>query len=196
MAPLSPEALAALFTARTHGAFLDRPVDEAALRRLYELTRLGPTGGNTNPLRIVFVKSAAARERLRPALSPGNVDKTMKAPVTTILAWDTRFHERMPQLFPARPQMGESLAALPEAKRERMATQSANLSAGYFILAARSLGLDCGPMGGFDADKVDAAFLEGTGWRSLLLVNLGYGDATALHPRLPRLSFEEACRIE
>lgn len=194
---LSPTALDQLFLeARTHSGWVDRPVDAATLRRLYELSRMGPTGGNSSPGRFVFVTSAAAKERLRPALFPGNVDKTMAAPVTVIAAYDARFYEQMPKLFPARPEMGTSLAAMPEAVRDGMAQQSATLQAGYLILAARSLGLDCGPMGGFDRAKVDAAFLEGQPWKSTLLINLGYGDPSKLHPRNPRLSFEDACRVE
>jgi 3-hydroxypropanoate dehydrogenase len=191
------EELKLLFTeARTHSAWLDRPVPDDLLERLYALVRMGPSGGNAQPLRVVFVKSREAKERLRPALSPGNVDKTMNAPVTAIVAFDTRFYDKLPQLFPARPEMRDNIANLPEAQRERLGTTSALLQAGYLILAARALGLDCGPMGGFDPAKVDAAFLSESGWRSLLLVNLGYGDRDKLHPRLPRLSFEEACRVE
>lgn len=197
MSIVTEEVLSTLFIeARTHGAFLDRPVDDGLLKRLYEITRMGPTASNTQPLRVLFVRSVEAKERLRPALSAGNVDKTMKAPVTAILAWDTAFYDKIPQLFPARPEMKTSIAGLPEAKREAMAVQSATLQSGYFIIAARALGLDCGPMSGFEADKLNAAFFADGSARSLLLVNLGYGDATKLHPRNPRLSFEEACRIE
>lgn len=181
---------------RTANTFVDRPVDDATLRDLYALVRMGPTGGNTQPLRIVFVRSHDARERLRPALMPGNLDKTMQAPVTAILAWDTHFYERIPELFPARPQMKDVLAGLPEAERERLGAQSAHLQAGYLILAARALGLDAGPMGGFDAKQVDAAFFPDGRWRTLLLVNLGYGDPRGNFPRNPRLPFDEACRLE
>lgn len=193
--PVDEEALKTLFTeARTHRAWLDRPVDDALLRRLYELTRMGPTLANALPLRVLFVKGAA-KERLRPALDAGNVEKTMQAPVTAVLAVDTAFYEKMPALFPARPTMREFFAEMPEAARDAVAKQSAHLQAGYFLLAARALGLDCGPMGGFNASKVDEAFLQGTRWRSTLLVNLGYGDASKLFPRLPRLDFEEACKL-
>jgi 3-hydroxypropanoate dehydrogenase len=190
------DELRLLFTdARTHSAWIDRPVDPELLRRLYDLTRMAPTGGNSQPLRVVFAISQDAKERLQPALDPGNVDKTMAAPVTAILGYDAEFYEQLPRLFPARAGMKERIAGMPAERRERMAMQSANLQAGYFILAARALGLDCGPMGGFDAAQVDAAFLAGTSWRSLLLVNLGYGDAEKLYPRLPRLDFDDACRI-
>jgi 3-hydroxypropanoate dehydrogenase len=191
------EEIELLFTeARTHHAWLDQPVPDDLLERLYALVRMGPTGGNAQPLRVVFVKSREAKERLRPALMPGNVDKTMSAPVTAIVAYDARYYDKLPQLFPARPEMRDHIAGMPEAQRDRLGTQSALLQAGYLILAARALGLDCGPMGGFDAARVDADFFPDGGWRSLLLVNLGYGDRDKLFPRLPRLPFEEACRVE
>jgi 3-hydroxypropanoate dehydrogenase len=191
------EEIELLFTgARTHHAWLDRPVPDDLLERLYALVRMGPTGGNAQPLRIVFVKSREAKERLRPALMPGNVEKTMSAPVTAIVAFDARYYDKLPQLFPARPETRDRIAGMPEAQRDQLGTQSALLQAGYLILAARALGLDCGPMGGFVPAEVDAAFFPDGAWRSLLLVNLGYGDRDKLFPRLPRLSFEEACRIE
>lgn len=197
MAISRDEELKILFTdARSHNAWLDRPVDDALLHRLYELVRMGPTGGNTQPLRVVFVKSREGKEKLLPVLSPGNVDKTRGAPVTAIIAYDAEYWEKIPELFPARPEMKGYIASMPEAVRDRMGTQSATLQAGYFILAARALGLDCGPMGGFDPAKTDEAFLAGTTWKSLLLVNLGYGDQEKLFPRNPRLSFETACRID
>ncbi len=191
------EEIALLFTdARTHSHWLDRPVDDALLRRIYDLAKLGPTGGNSQPMRVVFVKSHTAKEKLRPALSPLNVDKTMSAPVTAIAAFDTEFYEQMPKLFPARPEMRDALAARPADARDRQAYQSATLQAGYLILAARAVGLDCGPMAGFDTAKVDAAFFADGKWKTTLLVNLGYGDTGRLFPRNPRLAFEEACRIE
>jgi 3-hydroxypropanoate dehydrogenase len=190
------EELDLLFTeARTHSAWLDRPVEDATLHRLYELTRIGPTGGNSQPLRVVFVKSTAAKELLRPTLAPLNVDKTMGAPVTAIIAYDVTVWEYLPKLFPARPEMKDRIAGQPPEARERQAEQGANIQAGYLILAARALGLDCGPMGGFDRAKVDAAFFADGKWKTLLLINLGYGDPTKLFPRNPRLDFEEACRI-
>ena len=193
-----PEAsLERLFLqARTHNGWLDAPVDDALLRRLFELTRLGPTAANSGPARFLFVKSPAAKERLRPALAAGNVDKTMAAPVTAIVAYDEAFHEKVPQLFPARPQMREMFASMPADKRDWMLLQNGSLAAGYLIMAARALGLDCGPMGGFDRAAVDLAFFAGTPWRSILLVNLGHGDPKQLYPRNPRLEFEQACRIE
>jgi len=191
------DAIAVLFTdARTHSAWLDRPVDDATLRKVYDLSKWGPTGGNSQPMRAVFVKGQEAKARLKPALAPLNVDKTMGAPATVIVAFDPEFYEKMPRLLPARPEMRDVIAARPKEVRDRQAFQSATLQAGYLILAARALGLDCGPMGGFDAAKVDAAFFPDGKWRSTLLINLGYGDATKLSPRLPRLDFDEACRIE
>ncbi|HVK63967.1 MAG TPA: malonic semialdehyde reductase [Polyangium sp.] len=182
--------------ARTHNGWLSEPVDDATLRSLYEALRLGPTAANSVPARIVFVKSPEAKERLRPCLAPLNVEKTMSAPATAIIAYDTRFHEKMPKLFPARPTMGEALAAMPPEQRDFFLLQNASLQAGYLILAARALGLDCGPMAGFDRDKIDAAFFADLPWKSILLVNLGHGDPTKLYPRNPRLDFDEACRIE
>lgn len=181
--------------ARTHRAWHDRPVDAATLQRLYDLLKLAPTAMNNQPLRIVFVQSAAAKERLRPALDAGNVAKTMSAPVTAILAFDGAFASHLGKLAPHAPQAAAAAAAEPLADREATARTNALLQAGYFILTARGLGLDCGPMGGFDAAAVDAAFLAGTPWRAMLLVNLGHGDASQLYPRAPRLDFDEACRI-
>ncbi|NOK39051.1 malonic semialdehyde reductase [Corallococcus exercitus] len=192
---LDTDALEQLFTeARTHSAWQDRPVTEETLRRIYELARMAPTAVNSQPVRLVFVKSREAKERLKPTLSPGNVDKTMQAPVTVIIAYDTAFHEQMPRLFPSRDMKSVFAAWTPEA-REQSALLNGSLQAGYVILAARALGLDCGPMGGFDKAKVDEAFLQGTGWKSNILLNLGYGDPAKLFPRNPRLSFEDACRM-
>lgn len=190
------EEVGLLFTqARTFSAWLDRPVDDALLRRVFELTRTAPSSGNSQPLRVVFVKSAEAKQRLKPALWPTNVDKTMAAPVTAIIAYDTAFHLQMPKLFPARPEMKDKLGSLPPEAYERFAFQSSTLQAGFLIAAARAVGLDCGPMGGFDAAKVNEAFFADGAWKATLLINLGYGDRTKLFPRLPRLAFEEACRI-
>lgn len=191
-----PEELSLLFSdARTHYAWLAEPVDDALLRRIYDLTKMAPTGGNAQPLRVVYVRAAEAKERLRPALDPMNVDKTMSAPVTAILAADERFYDKIPELLPARPQLRERFVQMPDEIRNRMNLQNANMQAGYFVLAARALGLDVGPMGGFDPQKVDEAFLGGTSWRAFLLVNLGHGDPTKLFPRNPRLSFDDAGRI-
>jgi 3-hydroxypropanoate dehydrogenase len=182
--------------ARTHNAWLDRPVPDELLHELYDLAKMGPTGGNSQPMRLVFVRSTAAKERLKPALAPGNVDKTMKAPVTAIVAHDLKFYEKLARLMPVLPGIGDHVAAMPAPVRERMALQSASLQAAYLILAARGLGLDCGPMGGFDVAAVDRLFFPDGERTANLLINLGYGDGDKLFPRQPRLSFDEACRIE
>ncbi|NPD26615.1 malonic semialdehyde reductase [Corallococcus sp. AB004] len=193
---LDTDALEQLFTeARTYPGWQDRPVTDETLRRIYELARMAPTAVNSQPVRLVFVRSREAKERLKPALSPTNVDKTMQAPVTVIVAYDTAFHEQMPKLFPSRDMKSVFAAQTPEA-REQAAFMNGTLQGGYVILAARALGLDCGPMGGFDKAKVDEAFLQGTGWKSNFLINLGYGDPAKLFPRNPRLSFEDACRLD
>jgi 3-hydroxypropanoate dehydrogenase len=190
------EELALLFTAaRTHYAWLPTPVGDDLLQRVYELARWAPTGGNSNPLRIVFVKSAEAKERLRPALPPPNVDKMMTAPATAILAYDVAWYDRLPELAPFRPGAREQILAMPAERRERLSVMNADLQAGYLILAARAHGLDCGPMGGFDPPKVDAEFFPDGAWRTVLLLNLGYGDPAKTQPRMPRLEFATACRI-
>ncbi|WP_375742558.1 malonic semialdehyde reductase [Corallococcus interemptor] len=192
---LDTDALEQLFTeARTHSGWQDRPVTDETLRRIYELARMAPTAVNSQPVRLVFVRSHEAKQKLKPSLSPGNVDKTMQAPVTVIVAYDTAFHEQMPRLFPSRDMKSVFAAQAPEA-REQAAFLNGTLQGAYVILAARALGLDCGPMGGFDKAKVDEAFLQGTGWKSNFLLNLGYGDPAKLFPRNPRLSFEDACRL-
>jgi 3-hydroxypropanoate dehydrogenase len=181
--------------ARTHAVFTDQPVTDEELRLVYDQSKMGPTSMNSSPLRIVFVRSAEAKARLLPALAPMNVDKVKTAPVTAIFAYDSAFHEEMPRLFPQKDTR-PIFAQMPEERRHRMAEQSALLQAGYAILAARGLGLDVGPLGGFDRDKVDAAFFPDGRWRTMILVNLGHGDPSRLHPRNPRLSFDEAARIE
>jgi 3-hydroxypropanoate dehydrogenase len=180
--------------ARTHSAWIDKPVDDTLLQRAYDLARMGPTSANMCPMRIVFVKSKEAKEKLKPALDTGNVAKTMAAPVTAIIAMDIRFYEQLPKLFPhadARAWFKD----LPENVLEYIALRNSSLQGAYFMLAARSLGLDCGPMSGFNNAKVDAAFFAGTTVKSNFLCNLGHGDNAKLYPRNPRLSFEEACRI-
>ena len=197
MAVLDDDALRQLFLdARTHRKWLDRPVDEALLRRVYDLAPWPPTSANSLPMRLVFVKSAGAKERLRPALDAGNVEQTMTAPVTAIVAYDTRFFDEMAKHGLSRPELAARFAAAPEAVRERLAFQGGTLQGAYLILAARALGLDCGPMGGFDRAKVEAAFFPDGRWKSNFLLNLGYGDPTTLRPRAPRLEFDDACRIE
>ena len=192
---LSPDGLDLLFrAARTHSAWLDRPVDDALLRQVYDLARMAPTSANMSPMRVVFVKSKAAKEKLKPALDTGNVDKTMKAPVTAIICMDVRFYEKLPQLFP-HTDAKAWFKDLPEDTLESTALRNSSLQGAYFMLAARSLGLDCGPMSGFDNARVDAAFFAGTSVKSNFLCNLGHGDAGKVYPRSPRLTFEEACRV-
>lgn len=193
-APLAADALGQLFSAaRSHNGFHADPIDDATLHALYDLLKWGPTAANGCPARFVFVKSAAAKEKLKPALQPGNIDKTMAAPVTVIVGRDLAFYEKLPVLFPhtdARSWFAGNDAAIEETSLRDSALQGA-----YLMLAARSLGLDCGPMAGFDKAQVDAAFFAGTAVKSLFLVNLGRGDAGKLFPRSPRLTFDEACRI-
>ncbi len=182
-------------TARTQNSFLDRPVDDAQLHALYDLMKWGPTAANTLPARLVFVKSAAAKARLGPALDEGNRKKTLAAPVTVIVGFDEDFHEKTPYLFPHVPD-AKSWFDGPREGRHVSAFRNGSLQGAYLILAARALGLDAGPMSGFDNAKVDDAFFAGSAIKSNFLVNLGYGDPTGVFPRLPRLSFDEASRIE
>ena len=191
-------ALDTLFrSARSHNGWLPRPVADATLRELYELVKWGPTSANCSPMRIVFVRSAAGRERLRPWLSPGNVEKTLSAPVTAVIGYDTEFHRALPHLFPHRPELRHGFEGPANADHaERTAFRNGSLQAGYFILAARALGLDCGPMSGFDAQGVDSSFWAGTAVRTNLLCNLGHGDPAKLFGRHPRLEFDEACRFD
>jgi len=181
--------------ARTHSAWLDQPVDDALLKQAYDLAKMGPTSANMCPMRIVFVKSHEAKEKLKPALDPGNVEKTMKAPVTAIVAMDIHFYEQLPKLFP-HADAKAWFKDLPEDVLETIALRNSSLQGAYFILAARALGLDCGPMSGFNNAKVDGAFFAGTTVKSNFLCNLGHGDASKLFPRSPRLTFDEACKFE
>src|SRR5207253_9668790 len=159
--------------ARTHSFWLDKPVDDALLKRVYDLAKMGPTSANMCPMRIVFVKSRAAKEKLKPALDAANVDKTMKAPVTAVLGMDVHFFEQLPKLFP-HADAKAWFKDLPENVLEYTALRNSSLQGAYFMLAARALGLDCGPMSGFDNAKVDAAFFAGTTVKSNFLCNLGY----------------------
>ena len=163
------------------------------LHELYDLMKFGPTSANCCPARIVFVRSREAKERLRPALAKGNVDKTMSAPVTAIIGYDLRFYDKLPELFPHTD--ARSWFTGNEELADATARRNSSLQGAYLIIAARSVGLDCGPMSGFDQAKVDAEFFHGTNVRSNFLCNLGYGDASALHPRSPRLDFDEACTL-
>ena len=192
---LDDNALAQLFfAARTHNAWADRPVADELLQRLYDTLKWAPTSANCSPGRFVFVKSTAAKERLRPAMDAGNLDKTMAAPVTVIVATDFAFYEHLGKLFPHAPDARSWFAGKPEAIQTG-GFRNGTLQGAYLILAARALGLDCGPMSGFNNAKVDAEFFAGTEIRSNFLVNLGYGDAAGLHRRGPRFEFAEACQI-
>jgi len=189
--------------ARTHNGWLDRPVGDDVLRALYDLVKMGPTSANSGPMRVVFLRTAAARERLRPAIFPGNVEKTMAAPVTAIVAYDLKFYEHLPKLMPHKDM--RSMFADNPRLAEATAYRNGCLQGGYFIVAARSLGLDCGPMSGFDSEKVDQEFFSaqsagrdcfpGGQLKSNFLCNLGYGDHGKLFPRSPRLGFDEACTL-
>jgi 3-hydroxypropanoate dehydrogenase len=201
--PLSNDALDVLFRhARSHNVWLDKPVSDHLLRQLYVLMAYGPTSANSCPARILFLRTHEAKERLRPALSPTNVEKTMQAPVTAIVGYDLKFFEHTPKLFPHNPGMRNNFANN-QKLAEITAFRNGTLQGAYLILAARSLGLDCGPMSGFDNAKVDAEFFSaGAGnppefveVKSNFLCNLGYGDESRLFPRNPRLTFDEACRM-
>ncbi len=191
---LDDAALDVLFRdARTQNAWTSAAVDEATLRALYDLVKMAPTSANCSPARFVFLTTDAAREKLRPALSPGNVAKTMAAPVVVIVAIDPQFYDRLPQLFP-HADARAWFAGNPDLADET-AFRNATLQGGYFILAARALGLDCGPMSGFDKAAVDAAFFADSGWRANFLINIGHGDPSAVFARSPRLDFDDACLV-
>ena len=179
---------------RSQNGWRPGEVPETLLRSLYDLMKMGPTSVNCSPARIVFVRSDEAKARLKDALAPGNVEKTMSAPVVAIVGYDTRFHEKLPMLFPHNPAVKAWFEG--DAKRafaETTAFRNGSLQGGYFIAAARVLGLDCGPMSGFDNAKVDDAFFAGTAIRSNFICGLGHGDPAKLFQRSPRLAFEEAC---
>ncbi len=187
-------ALDVLFNdARTHSAWRDEPVAPELLERVWSLARMGPTSANCCPARVVFVVSAEAKERLRPHLMEGNVDKTMAAPVTAVIGHDMAFYEDLPRLFPHTDARSWFVGNQPLI--EETAFRNGTLQGAYLMMAARALGLDCGPMSGFDKDGVDRAFFPDGAVKSNILCNLGYGDAGALHPRGPRPSFDEACAI-
>ncbi|MGH7145071.1 MAG: malonic semialdehyde reductase [Planctomycetota bacterium] len=192
--PLAQDVLEQLFTAaRTHHHWQPRPVPDDLLRQVYDLAKWGPTSMNCSPMRILFVQSPAAKEKLYPALMGSNKAQVEAAPVTAIVAFDEQFQDRLPHLYPvfnAKP-MFDANAEL----RRRTALQNGTLQGAYLLLAAPTLGLDVGPMAGFDNAKVDAAFFAGTTWQSNFLMNLGYGDPAKLHPRGPRLAFDEVAKI-
>jgi 3-hydroxypropanoate dehydrogenase len=192
--PISINGIQQLFTeARTHHAWHERDVADELLHEIYDLAKWGPTSANSLPMRIVFVKSKAAKEKLIPALMGSNVEQVRAAPVTAIIAYDQKFYDQLPTLFPAfdiRPMFVANPAI-----SEQTAFRNSSLQGAYFIFAARALGIDAGPMSGFDNAKVDEAFFENSPWKSNFICNIGYGDAGKLHPRGPRLSFDEVCVI-
>jgi len=191
---LSDEGLDLLFRqARTHSHWLEGEIVDVLLEAIYDLAKMGPTSANCSPMRVVFVRSPEAKERLRPALDAGNVDKTMTAPVTAIVAYDTGFYEHLPRLFPHAD--ARAWFAGNEALIQETAMRNGTLQGAYFIIAARALGLDCGPMSGFDKEAVDRAFFRDRRVKSNFLCNLAHGDADKLPPRGPRLDFAEACQV-
>lgn len=194
--PIESQALDALFLqARTHNAWFDKPVDDALLHRIWDLARMGPTSANCSPMRVVFVKSPEAKARLLPALMEGNRAKALTAPVTAIFGNDSQFFELLPKLFPHTDARGWFTGPGKEAAAATTAFRNGTLQAAYFMLAARALGLDCGPMSGFDNALVDQEFFAGGRIKSNFICSLGYGDPKGLFPRSPRLEFEEACSI-
>ena len=194
--PIESQALDALFLqARTHNAWFDKPVDDAQLHRIWDLARMGPTSANCSPMRVVFVKSPEAKARLLPALMEGNRAKVLTAPVTAIFGNDSQFFELLPKLFPHTDARAWFAGPGKEGAAAATAFRNGTLQAAYFMLAARALGLDCGPMSGFDNALVDQDFFPGGRIKSNFICSLGYGDPKGLFPRSPRLEFEEACSI-
>ncbi len=191
---LSPEAMAQLFTAaRTHNGWLDREVPDDLLELAVDYAKWGPTSANCSPMRILFVRTPEAKRRLAPAMSPGNLEKTMAAPATAIIGYDLDFPELLPLLYPAAD--ARSWFVGNDALIEETAFRNGTLQGGYFILALRAIGLDAGPMSGFDKAKVDAEFFSGTRIKSNFLINIGYGNSAKLYPRGPRLAFEDMAKI-
>jgi 3-hydroxypropanoate dehydrogenase len=191
---LDEEALDTLFrNARTHEAFADTPVTDETLQAVYELLKLGPTSGNSSPGRFLVIRTPEAKEKLRPALSLGNLDKTIAAPLTIVVAYDPFFHNKLPELYPAADLKGW-YAGNPDLLEET-GFRNSTLQGAYFLLAARALGLACGPMSGFDRQKVDRAFFSANSWKSNFLINLGYPKHEELPARLPRLTYEQAVLV-
>lgn len=192
---LDDQGLDLLFReARTHRKWQDKDVSEVLIKAVYDLMKMGPTEANTCPARFVFVKTPEAKLRLKPHLDAGNVDKTMTAPLTAIIAHDMQFYDQMPKLFPHEP-TARSWFAGKEEKIKVVAMRNSSLQAAYLMLAARALGLNCGPMGGFNAEGINKEFFADGQYKVNFLCNIGYGDASALFPRSPRLDFDEACEI-
>jgi nitroreductase len=188
----APTLEQAFLAARTFSKFTQQAVTDDTLTQLYELAKWGPTSMNCQPARLVFVRSAEAKAKLKPCLAPGNADKTMAAPVTVIVAQDTRFYEHLPTQFPANPN-AQAMFAGNAALADGTAFRNSSLQGAYLIMAARMLGLDCGPMSGFNATALDAAFFPEGRYKANFLINLGYGDASGLFPRGPRLPLDAVC---
>lgn len=183
-----------LTEARSFKFFNETPVSEADLRKLYDLAKMAPSASNSCPMRLTFVTSAEGKAKVLEASMPGNVEKIKSAPVTVIVAYDMTYFDNYPTLAP-HMEVPAKEASLPADKLEKLALRNSSLQAGFLMVAARSMGLDCGPMSGFKNDVIDQLFYEGTSWRSNFLLNLGYGDGEKLHPRAARLGFDEACQI-
>ena len=195
MATADDKSLDVIFrSARSHSFWQDRPVDDALLQRVYDLMKWGPTSANSSPARLLFIKSKEAKEKLRACLDAGNVDKSMSAPVVAVIAQDMQFYEKLPKLFPHN-QAARSWFVGNDTLINNTAFRNSSLQGAYFMIAARALGLDCGPMSGFNNAKLDAAFFGGTSWKSNFICAVGYGNAEKLFPRGPRLEFSEACKI-
>ena len=191
---VSAETAARLFAeARTHNGWTDRPVPDALLREAYDLAKWGPTSANCSPMRLLFVRTKEAKARLAPALLPGNLEKTMAAPATAIMAYDLDFHDHLPRLYPATD--ARSWFVGNDALIAETAFRNGTLQAAYFLIALRAVGLDCGPMSGFDKAMVDATFFAGTNVKSNFLINIGYGEPSKLFPRGPRFAFDEIAKI-
>lgn len=191
---ISQDSLNQLFLeAHTHNAWSDKPVSDDLLRQVFDLAKMAPTSANCSPMRVLFVTSQDAKEKLKPCLAAGNVDKTMAAPVTAIVAHDLEFYEHLPRLFPHAD--ARSWFAGNDPFIKSTAEFNGALQAAYLIIAARACGLDCGPMTGFDKQAVDTAFFDGTTYKSNMLCNLGYGDIAGVHPRSPRFDFEDVCKV-
>jgi len=192
---LTDTALQTLFLdARTHNGWRDKSVTDQQLQQIFNLMKWGPTSANCSPARIVFVKSSEAKEKLLACMNAGNIEKTRTAPVTAIIGMDMEFYEKLPQLFPHN-QEARSWFAGDQPNIDTTAMRNSSLQGGYFIMAARALGLDCAPMSGFNADKMNETFFKGTSVKVNFVCSLGYGDTSKLHARGPRLSFDEACKI-
>ncbi|NIJ42192.1 nitroreductase [Parvibaculum indicum] len=192
---LSDDALDLIFReARTHNAWQDKPVTDEQLKEIYDLFKWGPTSANMSPARLIFVKSAEEKERLLPALMEGNREKTRQAPVTAIIGYDVKFYERLPELFPHAPD-AKTWFNWSDEWAEMNAFRNGSLQGAYFMIAARALGLDCGPMSGFDMDAVNELYFKGTNVKVNFICNIGHGDPAGLFERSPRLPFDDACKI-